>query len=240
MRKYCGIGVLVFLISLHSVGCSRQRYPQWKAAPLGLLGSWDRASSVVVADLQNVEAVGTQRIANPPWPVSPKLHRLYWCQGDLKVYSVVKGKIPPGGKKFLWGGTKPGCDLTDYGAGARQESKSTALTRVWFIREEGDYIRPVVDGGGGLFFFVFNGKWDDGQDPEKKFARLLLTPNAVGRSARDYGRRWDFEVPSTACLVLGREQCIEQIKALAALGDPLLRRRACDFLNSQFKETCSP
>lgn len=239
MWKRRRTAVLVVLLSLHSVSCSQQRFPEWKVLPLGLLGSWDRASSVVVADLQNVEYVGSQKITNPPWPVQPAMVRIYWCQGDFNVYSAVKGKVPRNGKKFLWGGGKPGCHLTEHAKGATEGRGP--MTRVWFVREEGNYIRPVVDAL-GVYFVAFNVKWDDGsrEDSKKKFGRLLLSPNAVDTSPRDYGRWWDFELPSTACSILGRDECIGRIKGLAALGDPLLRRNACDFLKSQFRETCTP
>lgn len=150
----------------------------------------------------------------------------------------VRGAVPNPGKKLLWGGGKADCDVRGYGKGA---TDAPGATRIWFLREESTYLRPVVDAY-GVYFVGFTSAWPaaDNADLAKTFAHLLLTPAAMNKSARDYGRTWDFELPSTACFLLGRTECIEQMRALAMLGDPLLRRHACEFLNSQFREACTP
>jgi hypothetical protein len=112
------------------------------------------------------------------------------------------------------------------------------MTRVWFVRQEGDYLRPVVDAGGPLCL-TFNFKWSvkSGENPSEHFARLLLTPLAVASTPVEYAQRF-FSFASPACSIMGKGECIGEIKALAAMGVPYLRREACDFLASQFHETC--
>ena len=239
MWKRSITAVVATLLSLWGGGCSRGRLPEWKALPLGLLGSWDRSSSVVVGRLQNVQYVGRQRIASPPWPSLPANVQIYWCRADLVVYSTIKGKTPDARKKLIWGGAKPDCDLTEYGRGTT--NRTGPLTLIWFVREESDYLRPVVDAL-GVYFFAFGVAWDDqwNRDGAHQFGRLLLTPTAVGTDLSDYARRFNFELTSTACFVLGREECVSRIRELAKLGDAQLSREACAFLRSQFRDNCSP
>jgi hypothetical protein len=193
---------------------------------------------VVVAELDNVEAVGSQKIANPPWPAPPKPIRIYWCEGDFKIHSVVKGEIPRTAKKFLWGGTRPGCDLTEHGKGAT--GSRGPITRVWFVREEGNYIRPLVDAF-GVYFLAVKGEWPDGtrEEAQKKLGRALLTPDALGMGLGIYSFHFS-ELASTACFILGRDECIERVQGLANLGNRALRKEACDYLSTQFKEKCAP
>lgn len=214
---------------------------------IGLFGTWERAPLVVLADLQSVESAGSQKVARLPNPVPAAVHRIYWCRGDLKAYSVVRGALPSVGKKFLWSSMSPGCDPTRSAYGTTQYHGPG--TRVWFLREEAEYIRPVVDIG-GAFFVGFNVKWNilPTQAPEKHFGQLLLTPSAIDASLRDYAHGF-FNLANAACLILGRDElsegrspraCVAQVRALADLGDPNLRRAACDFLQSQFGERCRP
>lgn len=236
MRRHSTILVLVLLTTLHSGVRAQKRLPEWKVLPLTLLGVWESAPVVVVGDVRNVAPIGVQKIKNPPWPVASTIDRVYWCEADFITYAVVRGRLPASGKKFVWGSVHPGCELNlpDPPRDGRP------FTHVWFIREEGNYLRPVVDGG-GFYCYTFYANWEDGSNvaPETRFARLLLTPSADGAALRNYAARFDTPA-STACFILGREPCTQQIKALAALGDPDLHRAACKFLRSQFQEECAP
>jgi hypothetical protein len=237
MSKRGASAVFALLIAFYVPGCSRPQFPEWTGVPLGLLGNWERASSVVVADLRNVHYLGSPEITKPPWSKLPDRFTVYWCEADFVSHASVRGRLPRSGKKFLWGGARPGCEVNmpareaPEGAGPRM--------RVWFVREDGEYIRPVVDGF-GPYFVELRANWEvpRGADPQRVFAQLLLSPAAVDEDARHYGQHWDFDLAMTACHILGKPECIEQINRLASLGDPLLRRRACEFLTSQFRAGC--
>jgi hypothetical protein len=112
------------------------------------------------------------------------------------------------------------------------------ITRVWFIREEGKYVRPVVDGF-GIYFVNFYVPWDESpaRDPQEQFGDLLLSPAARGATLAEFADGF-FTPAATACFVLGRAPCIERIRSLAKLGEPELQRAACDFLKSEFQVGC--
>lgn len=208
-----------------------RRFPQVQVRPLTLLGVWESAPTVVVAELRNPQPAGVQRVKKLPWPAPANVNTIYWCQGNLEIKALVKGQRPGPSKEFLWGTAKPGCALT-----ASDDSRT--VTRVWFIREEGKYIRPVVDGF-GIYYINFYVPWDQSsaRDPKQEFGELLLSPAARGTTPSGFSNGF-FTPASTACFILGNARCIERIRALAALGDPDLRRAACDFLRSELQVTC--
>jgi hypothetical protein len=156
---------------------------------------------------------------------------IYWCRGALDIRAVVKGRRPAAGKEFLWGIAKPDC--TEY-----VSDDSHAISRVWFIREEEKFLRPVVDGF-GIYYVNFYVPWatDPRREPQQQFGELLLSPAARAASLADFAQGFDAHA-STACFLLGRERCIERIRSLSRLGDPDLHRAACDFLNSEMEVAC--
>jgi hypothetical protein len=148
----------------------------------------------------------------------------------------LRGVLPAAGKKFLWGAVEPGCDVTRFTDNKRGEVGT--VTKVWFLREEVNYLRPVVDAY-GPFYCTFNALWGNPANPEDRFAQLLLTPSANNQTLREFATGF-FKTASVACMILGHKGCIDKIKTLASLGDLDLRNAACSYLKSQFGETCTP
>jgi hypothetical protein len=203
-------------------GCGQERT---QVFVIGLVGTWERADDVVVGDVSNVQALGSQKISDPPWPVAPAINEIFWCQADFHSDSVVKGKIPTPGKKLIWAAIRSGCDIARFHFG--YEETSPPVTRVWFVREEGEYIRPVVDAG-GVLFASFHARFTAAGRPEdlKRFAYLFLNPEAHGMS---------FELPR---LILGDTECVEALRALSAYPDVRLHESVCTYLNSNFQQSC--
>jgi len=145
--------LLAALAIFQPVCDSQESFPKWEVAPIGLVGTWERADDVVVGDVSNIQALGSQKISDSdrPRPVASTINEIFWCQADFHADSVVKGKIPTPGKKLIWAAIRPGCDIVRFHFG--YEETTPPVTRVWFVREEGEYIRPVVDAG-GLFNYA--------------------------------------------------------------------------------------
>jgi hypothetical protein len=137
------------LLLILTQACSARMFPDWKAAPLGLSGTWERAEAMVIAELRNAVAAGDQEVRNLPWPAASTIRRIYWCVGELVVHSAIRGSIPSKSKRYLRGAIRPGCQLkrTFYGHAPDRES----VTQLWFIREETHHIRLVVDARGRFF-----------------------------------------------------------------------------------------
>jgi len=217
---------------------SQEALPEWKVAPsplIGIEGQWRRADDVIVGDVSNVVAKGTQEIASPPWPVSPNVREIYWCEADLRADAAVKGSLPPAGKKLLWGEIRPGCNLESFRYGYREASPPS--TRVWFLRREGEYLRPVVDGG-GAYFIAFHWKWADvpKADAPRVFALLALDPAAIDLGPeRYYLALTSVEVARS---ILGDRELAVQLKALAARPIAELHKQACGYLEAELGEPC--
>jgi hypothetical protein len=227
----------VALALLPPVCRSEDRFPKWEVAPIGLSGSWERSQNVVVGDVDGVVSVGSQRISNAPWPVASDVTEIYWCQGDFHGTSVIKSGLPSSGKKFLWAAIRPGCGF-EYFRYGYQEAEPP-VTRVWFLREEGEYLRPAVDGG-GVYFVSLHGKWSDppkGEGP-RMLALLMLNPAALGVTASVYSVVFQTPV-SLARVILGEKETADRLKSLAAgTSDADLRDSVCAYLSSQFSYSC--
>jgi hypothetical protein len=219
-------------------GRSQEVFPEWKVAPrplIGIEGQWRRADDVIVGDVSNVIAMGTQKIDSPPWPVSPSVREIYWCEADFRADAVVKGSLPPMGKKFLWGEIRPGCNLGSFRYGYRETSPPS--TRVWFLRQEGEYLRPVVDGG-GAYFVAFHWKWTDvpKEAVPRLFALLALDPVAIDLGPEEYYMA--LSSVEVARSILGDKELVVQLKALATRPNAELNKQACGYLEAELRESC--
>jgi hypothetical protein len=189
--------------------------------------------------VSNVSSYGDQTVDHLQGPVSPDLHKLYWCVGDFRVTDVVKGELRARTKKYLWASVFPGCKLWLWPDNPQAVDRRFQ-TRVWLLREEGDFLRPTFDAGIHRYIGLFP-KWEDGPPLEahKRLGILLLTPTANSDSLEDYAGYLPLVI-DIACELLGRSDCIRRIQALGNLGSPRLREVACGFMKDQFGQPCHP
>ena len=232
MRIEKAIYTLGFL-SLLSAGAPQKQFPEWRGSNnLLLYGLWEATPIVAIGNVKNVTKFGQQTVDHLPWPVTQDLHKLYWCQGDFDSIAIIKGALDAK-KKYVWASVNPGCRLF-----YRDSHDSKRVTRVWFLREEGEFLRPTFDGGAALFYGFFQ-RWNYAPDlaPQQKLGVLFLTPNANSDSLAEFASNiWG--VADVACSLLGKTECVERIRALAKLGDRSLRVAACEYLKAQQNKTC--
>jgi hypothetical protein len=238
--RYLQIPLLTaVLLVLQPVSCSQDHFPEWRSGSIGLSGSWEAAPNVVVGDVSNIVALGPQEIANPPWPVPNSVHEIYWCQADFKADAAIKGDLPSSGKKFLWAAIRPGCGFEWFRYG--YDEKEAPTTRIWFVREEGEYIRPVVDAG-GVFFVSLHGKWFNPpkQEAPRMLALLMLNPAALGMSTAHYSIIFNTPVQLVRT-ILGDAEMAERLSDLAAStasSDRDLHEAVCYYLKDQLGRSC--
>jgi hypothetical protein len=218
----------LLMLCFMATAWAQEVFPAWKVTPLTMLGLWEETPLVVIGELTNIHQMGVQPITDPPLPVSSTIDRVYWCRGDFIPMRAIKGQLPSKAK-YIWGSIRPGCQLDDLPPGRE---------RVWFVREEPPFLRPTVDGGGRMYMTLSN-RWPERSflNPEVQFGSLLLTPLAMNSSLSEYANGFG-DLASLACFIVGREPCIERIKALSLLGNGDLRLEACSFLRSQYKVQC--
>ena len=152
------------------------------------------------------------------------------------MIAVVKGALPQTAKNYLWASVWPKCK-TPYDNDPRM-IYNREKTHIWFLREEGEFIRPTFDVGGRSFGVL--PRWEDlpSLPPRARLGIFLLTPSANSDSLDDYAR-YLGQVIEIACDLLGEKECTRQIRALAELGNPQLRADACGLLEGQLHETCT-
>ncbi len=226
----CALGITV---SAQILGAQQTRFPAFRVGQAQLPALWERSPIVAVGDLTDVSALGVETLDHLPAPIAESVHTLYWCQATFNAVAVIKGRLPDE-RRYVWGAIQPKCRLF-YGD---EKSYQQHTTRIWFIREEQGLLRPIYDGGSAHFYGLFT-KWSDGPKlpPRQKLGVLLLSPTAVANNAQEFaGSLWNNA--DLACSLLGRVDCTNRIKTLASLGEPVLRRVACDYLHAQQGEEC--
>lgn len=219
-----------------ALAAAQKQFPEWRGSTVLLPAEWTASPIIAVGEVANITTYGEQNLDHLPRPMSPSVHRLYWCEGDFKLTAVIKGELHLPPKKYLWASAFPGCNLWPDNP---RLVFSRFQTRAWFLREEGDFLRPTYDGGASLFIGLF-AKWDGGQrvPAQQQLGLLLLTPAANSDTPDDFAT-YLWNVGDIACELLGRVECVEHIRALAGIGKPALHEAACRFLKGQLGVDCA-
>jgi hypothetical protein len=236
MQLTCLIAFISFSVGLPQLD-AQQTFPEWRGSNTLTHGVWIASSIAAVGEVTNVRSYGVQDSKNLPWPMSPEVHKLYWREGDFRATAIVKGESGPAAKTYLWASSLPGCKLWDNDPGLIY---SRFKSRVWLLREEGEFLRPPFDSGTVRFIGLLT-KWDESArlPARRQLGTLLLTPAANSDTLKDYAH-YLWYVGDIACELLGKAECVRQIKALAKMGSPILRENACNFLKGQMDEPCLP
>jgi hypothetical protein len=200
-----------------------------------LEGVWLASPIVAVGEVTDITFYGKQTLERLPAPTMPDIHDLYWCQGYFSAVAVVKGELKEKRKRYLWGTTISGCELVDKDP---KHVEYRSKTKFWFLRDEGEFLRPTFDYGTYRFGGVFT-SWSDGPPlpARSRMGALLLMPAANSDSLDDYARYlWD--VGDIACELLGKPECIREFRGQEEMGNPALRESACNFLKGQLEADC--
>jgi hypothetical protein len=191
---------------------------------------------VAIGDVTNIIAYGEQTVDHLPSPMAPWVHTLYWCQGDFRLTAVVKGELGAGPRRYLWASGLAGCKLYPNDP---EMVASRYKTRAWFLRNDGEFLRPLYDyGTSRLVGFCVN--WDDGPalPARQRLGALLLTPAANCEPTADYAQYFLEQLGDLACEVLGKDECVQRIRALSRSGEAPVRAAACEYLKGQLEVPC--
>jgi hypothetical protein len=213
---------------------AQQWFPQPRGSTVRLPTDWRDATIVAVGEVVHARTYGTQTYSHLPLPAHPWEHELHWCVGVFRAKAVVKGSLDGAPQRYLYV-SWPDCDIIN---GASPDWGSEAKTRVFFLRVEGEFLRPVFDYGTHKYLGLLT-SWDQDHrlPPQQRLGALLLTPHANTGTLKAYADYlWD--VGDIACDLLGKADCARRIRRLAKLGNPLLRQNACGFLQGQLHEGC--
>jgi hypothetical protein len=216
--------LLATAVALPACHKTRQVFPEWRAGLYGLTGTWSAASLIAVATLRDIAEIGTQTVKEVPSPVQRGLKKLYWCQGNLEIRLVVRGAVSRVAKPFVWGELRSGC------GGARSVNASSGRSsQIWFLREEAECFRPVVDGG-GVFYYELNTEFRTAPS-ETELARLFLDRSVNGEGLLG-------ESAGVACMILGEQECVKRICSIASAPAGPERGALADYLWTHFRTAC--
>jgi hypothetical protein len=200
--------------------------------------AWSKSPIVIIAKASNVRAYGEEVSAHFPSPTPRGLRRLYWCTADLRVLATVKGDFKKTNSQYIWASLAPGCNLWLWPDNPRAVDRRFR-TWVWFVREEGQVLRPTFDTGMPPYMGLFT-DWDDVTsvvDARRRLGELLFTPLANGDSLGDFAEYLPV-VFDMACELLGKVDCALQLKAISYTSDIRLREVSCGFLKGEFGQPC--
>jgi hypothetical protein len=223
---------VVLVALLCTLPLASESLPKERLVPLSLAASWDEATSVVSGELRGLHLMTVQDVSQLPPPASANVKRLYWCVGLLEPHVVLKGRLPDRSKPYLWATATPGCQMSAL------EPLPAPATRIWFIREEDGWTRPVVDAFGVYWTWLHvNEQILRAQDPARQFARLLLDPDLSAANLESFNNTFR---PSAelACSILGKDTCTREILGLTRAADPHTRTVACRYLTMELQTPC--
>lgn len=239
-RRLALLCVAVSLIPI--ISCGHQKFPEWRGVTTYHFpyAAWQASSIVAVGEMRNVSVYGEQTADRFPAPMSPLVHRLYWCVADFEVAAVIKGERPPTAKRYLWAQVSPGCNLWLWPDNPRAIDRRFQ-TRAWFLREDGEFLRPPVDSGMYQYIGLFT-KWkgiSSTIEARRELGNQLLTPSANGDNIDDYAR-YLGNVIDIACELLPKTDCAAQVRHLADTGNRSLHEEACGLLKGELGQDCQP
>ncbi len=210
----------------------QQWFPELRGSHVRLTAEWQNSPIVAVGEVVNVRRYGTKTYSGLSYPAPPGAHEVYWCVGDFRATAVVKGSLDAAPQSYLFT-SDPDCREI-YGSVRGKNPK----TRVWFLRIERGFLRPVYDYGTYRYFALL-GRWDEDPRlrPRQRLGALLLTPRANTTTLKDYAvYLWD--VGDIACDLLGKAECVIRIRRLEKLGNPALQQMAYTYLQDQLHVGC--
>jgi hypothetical protein len=230
----------VSLVSITS--CGHQKFPEWRGVtPYRFpYAAWEASSIVAVGEMRNVNLYGKQTADHFPAPMSPLVHRLYWCVAEFNAAAVIKGERPSAAKRYLWAQVSPGCNLWLWPDNPRAVDRGFQ-TQAWFLREDGEFLRPPVDSGMYKYLGLLT-KWKDvpsTTEARRELGTLLLRPSANSDNLDDYAQ-YLGNVIDIACELLPKTDCAAQVRRLADMGNPRLREEACGLLKGELEQDCQP
>ncbi|HWC96286.1 MAG TPA: hypothetical protein VG456_06045 [Candidatus Sulfopaludibacter sp.] len=242
VRSFLSVLICAAVSLIPITSCSHQKFPEWRgAAPYRFpYGAWESSTLVAVGQMRHVNAYGEQTADRFPAPMSPLVHRLYWCAAEFDVVALIKGERPSSAKRYVWAQVSPGCNLWIWPDNPRAVDRSFQ-TRAWFFREDGEFLRPPFDSGTYPYLGLTT-KWKDVEtiaEARRELGTLLLTPSANAADLDEYAG-YLASVINIACELLPKTDCAAQVRSLADLGSPRLREEACGLLNGELGQNCMP
>ena len=225
ISRVCATLVAVFLMA----AChSSPELPPRKTIDNGLRLSavWVEASIVATGRLTGVKRIGGAQKASQHDGIAT----VYPCQGEFVPAVSIKGQPQRG--KLLWFSYFPNCTFEQ-----QPGRTSHAVERLWFLRTDGPWLRPVADNT-WTYLELFQPLLYVGAsqaDLRAALGKILLTPSAVSENTDGFLRSLP-NLFDLACEVAGDRACYEALGALQERSPSELQGPVCAFLAGFFDE----
>ena len=151
----------------------------------------------------------------------------FWCEANIILTDVIRGEAAAGNGKYVYFSPSPDCSrIFMYERGSPQQ-------RVWFLRRENAYYRPVGDLG-RHYLAIHRPLHLEGLNSEQRvqqLASLLLVPGNLGESMEEFTRSLGRSA-SIACNTEGIRGCLALMENLRKQERMDLNREICRVLST--------
>jgi hypothetical protein len=199
------------------------------AGNLQLIDLWSRAALVVTGSVAHVNRIGVPRLGKN---VNSESITVYPCEAEFSPSIVVKGHAEDANRKLLWFSYFPNCAFP-----YRPEDTVGQVDRIWFLRVDGRWLRPVADNAAPFLglFQPFSPNNDDSESIRRALIRQLLTPEAVARTNREFAEHF-FDLFGVACEITTEQMCFQILSERYKESAPEVRAEICRFLAGSYDQ----
>jgi hypothetical protein len=196
---------------------------------LRLIDLWSRAPFVVTGSIARVRRIGAPRLGKNG---NSESITVYPCEAEFLPSIVIKGQAQDANRKLLWFSYFPSCAF-----GHRPEETIGQVDRIWFLRVDGKWLRPVADNAAPFLglFQRFSPDHDDSESLRRALVGQLLTPEAVAKTNRAFVERFD-DLFGVACEITTEEICFQILTDRYNESAPDVRAEICRFLAGSFDQ----
>ena len=224
-QAICGLPLCHLCLSIVSAvlmtSCNSPTFPQPRIAlqAVSLSSLWEAASFVAIGKMTDVHRTGNGQVFRPKRG-SP--FTIYPCRAAFSPSSSIKGANPAALTNFFWFSVAADCPLANR---FQTNSGSDKTVRVWFLRQENSWLRPIVDNA-AVFLDIAPPPEMPGIDSRVAFARSLLSPATVLIIPEAAAGRL-LELYGLACAVGGERLCDELLASLQTQAPDPLKNAIC-------------
>ena len=222
------ISLLVSLTSCRPFPIS----PRWQGRP-HLPYLWSESTVVAAGQLTSVRRIG--RPIGLVEPANNAPFTLYPCEGQFLPSAFLKGGIDSTIPKILLFSWFPKCSF-----GVGKDFDINPVERIWFLRQEGEWLRPIIDNDSAFFdlFEPFEASASVAET-QARFARALLSPKIVAQDQAAFFRRLP-EFYELSCQISGSDTCFANLRHMQQEAQPPLRAEICRWLASEYDQCRFP
>ena len=187
---------------------------------------WLGASSVIVGSATEVHRVRGPQLLKQHDGSSVSV---YACEANLTISNTIRGKVTT--SRVLWFSYSPDCPLASW-----PYDKLVDCDRVWFVREDAGWLRPVYDNAAVYLEISRSSNLaTGGGEMQAAFVHALLSAGNLEPASGGLANRL-VEFYSLAVEIVGEEASLKMLAELQKQASVALRSEICRMVAGTYDE----